>query len=169
MLLHCTKKLAAKLTGVSPAPLEEDSPLGSWHGHVVSLDRRQCVLFCHDATRYVLFMAGWRKAQFAELGSRWFRALFTATLAMEGVPEAHIRRAELALRPVRFDPATNRSVLSSLRVAQEDVKWGPLQRVPNVLDLDPLAVAVQLNQRPVTAHGNWLWPAKAMHEIVTSL
>lgn len=49
MLLHYTKKIAAKLTGVSPTPLAEVSPLGSWHGHVLSLDRRQCVLFCHDS------------------------------------------------------------------------------------------------------------------------
>jgi hypothetical protein len=49
MIFHCSKKLATKLPDVSSVPLEETSPLGSWHGHLFSMDRRQCVMFCHDA------------------------------------------------------------------------------------------------------------------------
>ena len=67
MILHCSQKLASKLSPVSPTRLEETSPLGSWHGHLFALDRRQCVMFCHDATRYVLFLPGLRKEHFAEL------------------------------------------------------------------------------------------------------
>jgi len=33
MIIHCTKKLAARLPNVSPEPLVEDSPLGSWHAN----------------------------------------------------------------------------------------------------------------------------------------
>ena len=51
MIIHCSEKLAAKLNGVSPIPLPETSPPGSWHGHLFTLDRRQCVMFCHDANR----------------------------------------------------------------------------------------------------------------------
>jgi hypothetical protein len=51
MIIHCTKKLADKLPEVSAAaPLQETSPLGSWHTHVYVIDRKQCVLFCHDGT-----------------------------------------------------------------------------------------------------------------------
>ena len=62
MILHCSHKLAAKLPDVSSAPLDETSPLGGWHGHLFTLDRRQCVMFMHDATRYALFLPGLRKA-----------------------------------------------------------------------------------------------------------
>ena len=168
MILHCSQKLASKLSEVSPTSLEEASPLASWHGHLFTLDRRQCVMFVHDATRYALFMPGLRKPQFAELGSKWFRLLYTATLAMSGCPDAQIRKAELALGPVRFDTATDRSVQSSLRVAKQDLEaW--VYQVNNVLELDPLKVSCWLNERPTTVYGKALWPEQAMREAVARL
>ena len=61
MIIHCSKKLSAKLENVSPTPLEEISLLGGWHAHLFTIDRRQCVMFCHDATRCTLFLPGLRK------------------------------------------------------------------------------------------------------------
>lgn len=84
MILHCSQKLAAKLHDVSPLPLEETSPLDSWHGHLLHLDRRQCVMFIHDETRYVLFLPGLRKVHFDSLGESWFRPLYLASLAAIG-------------------------------------------------------------------------------------
>jgi hypothetical protein len=121
MILHCSKELAAKLDPVSPVPLEETNPLGSWLGHLPTMDRRQCVLFCHDATRFVLFMAGWRKAQFDELGSKWFPQLFTAVLVTIGCPDDQIRKVDLALWPARYDTATDRPVQGSIRTLQMDL------------------------------------------------
>lgn len=168
MILHCSQKLASKLPGVSPVPLEESSPLGSWHGHLFSMDRRQCVMFCHDATRYVLFLPGLRKADFVELERMWFRPLYLATLAMLGCADTQIKKVELALGPMRFDTATDRSVQGSLRVAKQDLEaW--LYDVPNVMDLDALKVSCRLNQRPTTVYGKWGWPEKAMLEAVARL
>ncbi len=168
MILHCTQKLAGKLSDVSATPRDETSPLGSWHGHLFTIDRRQCVMFCHDETRFVLFMAGLRKPQFAELKAKWFRMLFTAVLAQAGCPDADIRKAELALGPVRFDTATDRSVLGSLRIAKQDLEASVVE-VPNVLDLDPLATSHRLNERPTSIYGQWLWPSEAMLEAVAKL
>ena len=168
MILHCSQKLAAKLANVSPVPLQETSPLGSWHGHLYSLDRRQCVMFCHDATRYVLFMPGWRKAEFMELSERWFRLLFQATLVFCGCPEAQIKKVDLALGPVRFDTATDRSVQGSLRIAQQDLA-ALLHQVPDVMDLDPVAASRHLNERPATVYGKLVWPEKAMLEAVARI
>lgn len=168
MIIHCSHKLAARLDGVSAEPLQETSPLGSWHGHLFTLDRRQCVMFCHDASRYVLFMAGLRKAHFAELGSQWFRRLYSATLAMSDCPDVQIRKAELALGPARFDTATDRSVQGSIRIARQDLEaW--VYEVPNVMDLDPVAMSCRLNERPTTIRGKWLWPRKVMLGAVEAL
>ena len=94
------------------------------------------MMFIHDATRYALFLPGLRKEHFAELGSKWFRELFTASLAVFGCPDVQIRKVELALGPVRYDTAIDRSVQGSLRVAKLDLEaW--LYDVPNVMDLDP--------------------------------
>jgi hypothetical protein len=168
VILHCSQKLAAKLTGVSPTPLEETSPLGSWHGHLFTLDRRWCVMFCHDATRYVLFLPGLRKEKFEVLGERWFRSLYLATLAVIGCSDTQLEKVELALGPVRFDTATDRSVQSSLRVAKLDLE-ASLYRVPNVMELDPLAVSCRLNERPATVHGKLVWPDRAMRKAVAGL
>jgi len=168
MILHYSQKLAARLPHVSPTRLREASPLGSWHGHLFTLDRRQCVMFCHDATRYALFLPGLRKEQFAVLDEQWFRSLYLATLAAFGCPDAQIKKVELAIGPVCFDTATDRSVQGSLRVAKQDLEaW--LYRVPNVMDLDPLAVSCRLNERPATVYGKVLWPAKAMLERIALL
>lgn len=163
MLLHCTQKLAAKLPTVSATPLTETSPLGSWHANLLTYDRRQCVLFCHDETRYCLFLPGLVKAGFAELG-RLHRELFLATLVMLNVSEARIGRVALALGPVQFDRNTDRSVLGSLRTADIDLSW--LIHDTYVLDCDPLAVAVELNERPTSTKGRWLHPNKAMLEMI---
>lgn len=168
MILHCSQKLAAKLPGVSSEPLEETSPLGSWHGHLVRFDRRQCVMFMHDDTRYTLFLPGLRKEHFAVLGARWFRQLYTATLATLGCPDRQIRKVELALGPVRYDTATDRSVQGSMRVAKQDLEvW--VSRVSNVMELDPLAAAAWLNKRPARMHGNLVWPVDAMRARVEAL
>jgi len=155
MIIHCSQKLAAKLPAIASTPLEETSPLGSWHAHLFTLVRRQCVMFCHDATRYVLFLPGLRKDHFTELGSYWFRPFYLATLAMLGCSDTQIKKLELALGPMRFDTATDRSVQGSLRVAK--------------LDLDPLAMSCWLNERPATIHGKWMRPGRAMLEAVAGI
>ncbi|MEW6611486.1 MAG: hypothetical protein ACOY5C_07945 [Pseudomonadota bacterium] len=45
------------------------------------------------------------KEQFAKLDGKWFRLLYMATLATAGCPATQIKKAELALGPVRFDTA----------------------------------------------------------------
>lgn len=171
MLLHCTKRLAAKLPPDhfrNPAPAGspgERTPLVEWHGHLLLLDRRQCVMFCHDLTRYVLFLHGLRAAQFADLG-RWHRELFLATLAVQGMPSSYLARLELMFGPLRIDCRTDRSVLGSLRVAADDLRYGSLPRVANVLDLDPLVISHGLNQRPCRVGKRCIWPAEAMRKLV---
>lgn len=167
MILHCSQKLAAKLPNVSSAPLEEASPLGSWHGHLFTLDRRHCVIFMHDTTRYALLLPGLRKAQFSVLGD-CFRSLYLATLSSFGCPATQIKKVELVLAAVRYDTATDRSVQSSMRVAKQDL-YAWLERVANVMDLDPIATSCKLSNRPATIRGKWLWPDKAMLEQVAAL
>ena len=120
-------------------------------------------MFCHDATRYGLFLAGLRKPHFAELGSKWFRELFTATLAVVGVPDTQIKKVELMLGPVRFDTATDRSVQGSINIANQDLQAWVFQ-LPNVMDVDPLKVSVWLNQRPVTVRGKFIHPDREMQQ-----
>jgi hypothetical protein len=124
-------------------------------------------MFMHDATRYALFLPGLRKAQFAELGDG-FRSLYLATLAAYNCSDMQIKKVELMIGPVRYDTTTDRSVQGSLRVAKQDLE-AELYRVPNVMELDPVAVSCRLSHRPATVHGKWLWPDKAMLGLIGAL
>jgi hypothetical protein len=167
MILHCSKKLAAKLPHVSQTPLQETSPLGSWHGHLVLIDRRQCLLLCHDASRFMLFLPGVLKEDFMALNAR-FRELFALVLAQSGCTELQIRKVGLALGPLACDTVTDRSVQGAIRIAKEDIEsW--LWDTPNVLQVDPVAASCQLNERPTTIRGKWLWPRKVMLEIIADI
>lgn len=78
---------------------------------------------------------------------------------MSGCPDTQLKKVELALGPMRFDTDTDRSVQGSLRVAKQDMEaW--LYRVPNVIDLDPLKVSCQINERPATVYGKCVCPGK---------
>jgi hypothetical protein len=174
VIFHCTQKLATRIpstTDLSDPEPECDGqsgPLSSWHGHLLTLDRRQCVLFCHDATRYGLFLPGLRAPQLAELG-RWHRDLFLAVLQAQGLAHHHIARAGLILGPLQMDRNTDRSVLASMNRVAGDLQFGLLRETANVMELDPIRTSLWLNDRPCTVHKKWIWPDKAMHEIVETL
>ena len=174
MILHCTQKLATRISSSINLPDSgvahegQSGPLSGWHGHLFTLDRRQCVLFCHDATRYVLFLPGLRAPQLAELG-RWHRDLFLAVLQAQGLAHQHIACAGLALGPLQMDRNTDRSVLSSMNRVAGDLQFGLLREVSNVMELDPIKTSLWLNDRPCTIHKKWIWPDKVMREIVEAL
>ena len=169
MIIHCTKKLAAKLPEVSSEMLAETSPLGSWHAHLYVIDRRNCLLFCHDETRYTVFLPGLRKPELAELG-RWFNEAFTASLAYMGLPDNQVRRAELALGAVQFDTNTDRSVQGSLNQMRFMLDCR-LEEVTDVMLLNPLSVTRWLCHTPVSVRGGKeFWMADdAMMERVAML
>jgi hypothetical protein len=166
-VIHCTRKLAAKLPGVSAKVLEEAGGLGSWHAHLVRFGRVQCVLFCHDETRYCLFLPGMRAAQLAELG-RWHREVFCASLATEGIADAAIAIVDATLGPAQYDAKTDRSVLASMNIALGDLV-SRVEEVRHILELDALRASQALNRRPTRAHGEWLRPGRAMGERVAPL
>ena len=151
MILHCTKKLARKFPEKISEPVAETSPLGSWHANLYTIDRRNVVMFCHDETRYTLFLPGLRKKELAEL-DRWFKEIFTASLACMGLPDNLVRRAELATGPVVFDTATNRSVLGSINQMHYMLE-SRVAEVENVMLLNPLSVNRWLCHYPVNVKG----------------
>ena len=169
MIIHCTKKLAAKLPGVSSEVLAETSPLGSWHAHLYVIDRRNCLLFCHDETRYTVFLPGLRKPELAELG-RWFKEAFTASLSYMGLPDNQVCRAELVLGAVQFDTNTDRSVQGSLNQMRFMLD-ARLEEVSDVMLLNPLSVTRWLCHYPVSVRGGKeFWMADdAMMDLVAVL
>lgn len=167
MIFHCTKALAAKLPAVSPTPLADMNTLGSWHAHLHTIDRRQCVMFCHDSTRFILFESGLKKEQFQNLG-QLHKQLYLAALISMGVSDAILKRVELAMGPAQFDTATDRSVLGTMNQSRSDFDYF-IADYNNILEVDAILAAQWLNKRPLTARGKWLWPDKSMLEFVGQL
>jgi len=167
MIFHCTKALAAKLPTVSPTPLADTNPLGSWHAHLHVIDRRQCIMFCHDTTRFVLFESGLKKEQFHNLG-QFHKQLYLAALISMGVSEAILKRVELVMGPAQFDTVTDRSVLGTLNQSRFEFDFF-LEDYNNILEVDAIIAAKWFNHRPLTARGKWLWADKAMLELVGTL
>lgn len=167
MIFHCTKALAAKLPPVSPTQLTDTNPLGCWHVHLHIIDRRQCIMFCHDATRFILFESGLKKEQFHNLG-QLHKQLYFAVLISMGVPESSLKRVELAMGPAQFDAITDRSVLGTLNQTRSNFEHF-ISDYNNILEVDPIIAARWLNHRPLTARGKWLWADKSMLELVSSL
>jgi hypothetical protein len=165
MIIHCTKKLAAKLLHVSDAPLDEPNPLGSWHANLYTIHRRNCVMFCHDKTRFVLFMAGLKQEHFANL-DYYFQDLFANTLLKSGYDTHLIEKALVMLTPSRFDTHCNRSVQGSMRTVRMMELETALYHVADVMALLPYSTSAKLNDRPVTVKGmksnECLWPLRDM-------
>jgi len=152
MIIHCTKKLAAKLPRVSSEPLTENNSLGSWHANLYTIDRRNCVMFCHDKTRFVLFMAGLKKEHFANLDF-WFQDLFANTLLKLDYDTDLIEKALALLTPVQFDTECDRSVQGSMRTVRMQELEMALYRTADVMELLPYSTSARLNDRPVTVKG----------------
>jgi hypothetical protein len=108
---------------------------------------------------------GLRAEQFSDLG-RWHQELFLATLVAQGMASSHLARLKLLMGPLRIDCRTDRSVLGSLRMAADGLRYGSFPRVANVLDLDPIAISHELNQRPCRVGRTLIWPTEAMRKLV---
>lgn len=124
-------------------------------------------MFCHDSTRFVLFESGLKKEQFHGLG-QLHKQLYLAALISMGVSEASLKRVELAMGPAQFDTTTDRSVLATMNQSRGEFDFYRAN-YSNILEVDAIVAARWFNERPLTARGKWLWPDKAMLELVSSL
>ncbi|GGB92405.1 hypothetical protein GCM10011352_18080 [Marinobacterium zhoushanense] len=71
MRIHATKKLAEKLKkagfDISDSSDENPSALGEWQPNITVIQRRQCIVFIHDQTRFSLALIGVTQKELKEL------------------------------------------------------------------------------------------------------
>ena len=174
MIIHCTRKLYAKLPERGSATNGDTHPLGDWHSNLYTIDRRQCVLFCHDKTRFALFSAGLKKPDFENI-DYLFNDLFINTLLKSGYPFETVEYAANLMQAadIVFDMNCNRSVLGTMRSVYHQDLYGALMRVNNVMDLLPYSTSAKLNDRPTRVKGmrtsECLWPKDEMRTLLESL
>lgn len=125
--LHATRKLLAKIpiddAGRLPPthrtqwlydrPPLSDNPLDHWHGNLLTVQRRQCILPVHDETRFPVFLPCMTKPNIAELNDRFIDS-FINTLLKCDADDALLNAAQAHMAPLQADTSYNRSVQGTL-------------------------------------------------------
>ena len=179
--IHATKKLLAKLPVddqgflpqannglvLSSEATSVESMLSGWHANIVTLQRRNCLLFTHDASRFALFIPCLVKADLAQLD--WhFQDVFMNTLLKLGASQQQLDKAASLLQPLCFDTDCNRSVQGTMNQMKGDIEHMLWFDNGSVQDLSPYRVSAQMSDRPCTVKGvkDCIWPLKLMGELL---
>ncbi len=181
--VHCTKKLMAKLPVDETGRLKNkrpsrfaandgpESPLSGWHANLILLQRRQCVLFVHNSTRFPVLITALKKPDFAEL-DRAFDFHFMNTLLKTGASDDLMQQASALTGPLVCDTVCNRSVQGTLNRMAFEIEHTLWYYDANVMDLCPHRMSAKLADEPFRGKdlgGKYVFPDKAMHALIPEL
>lgn len=180
--IHATKKLFAKLPldddgfVVAKNPLRHphvstlaNGSLSHWHANLITLQRRNCVLLVHDATRFPLFIKCLVKDDFANFD--WhFEDTLMNTLLKLGANEHQLEVAATLLGPCRFDTKCNRSVQGTMNQMKGDIEHMLWYDHANIEDISQYRVGVWMADRPCHVKGvrDCIWPQKEMLKLLST-
>ncbi len=179
--IHATKKLFAKLpvdaqgflpqaknsSILTPQMECDESLLSGWHANLITLQRRNCVLFTHDASRFALFIPCLKKADLAQLN--WhFQDVLMNTLLKLDASQQQLDTAASLLQPLCFDTDCNRSVQGTMNQMKGDVGHMLWFDGASVQELSPYRTSVWLSDRPcmIKTAKDCIWPLKKMGELL---
>jgi len=150
-------------------PLLDINPLSHWHGNLVTLQRRNCVLLVHDETRFPLVLPALTKPDFVELNDRFDDALMN-TLLKFGAEGSHMETAHRYLRPLQVDTQCSRSVQGTLNRMKEEFDHLLHYDQLNVAEITGYNAGAWLAESPRTVKGRgYLWPHKEMMGLLSRL
>lgn len=179
--IHATKKLHAKLPlndrgfilskQTSSAPEADPiaiNPLSGWHANLITLQRRNCVLLVHEATRFPLFMKALVKDDFARFGWLFEDTLMNTLLKLDA-NQQQLDTAAALLGPCHFDTQCNRSVLGTMNQMKGDLEYVMFSKGAQLEDISSYRTGVWLANRPCSIKGmkDCIWPHKAILELLS--
>lgn len=177
--IHASKALRDKLAVMTEAQTETAihnsdvandsvSRLSGWHGHVFTVQRRNCVLLVHNQTRFPLLMIGFTQKEFKNFGY-WFEDALFNTLLKLGANEQQLAAVHKLLAPLHIQPSNDRSVQGTLNQMKGDFEHSLCFNSAKVTDLSAYKMAVWLAERPCTVKGQkeCIWPKEAMLQLLT--
>nr|WP_189387894.1 hypothetical protein [Bacterioplanes sanyensis] len=146
------------------------SKLGSWHANLLTIQRRNCLLFVHDQTRLSVFIPALTKPDFAKI--TWFfgDALMNTLLKCGATPE-QLDTAAAWLQPLAFVGGTDRSVLGTLNQLGQDIDHMLYVDSRSVAEMAGYALSASLAERPCHVKGQQddVWPRDAFLELLDCL
>ena len=175
MRIHVTRKLADKLKKagfeIADAPEESPSALGEWHANITTIQRRQCLVFTHDQTRFTIALTGVTQKEIKAL-TLWFSDMLANTMMKLGFPDVLVEQATDQVGELSFDTQCSRSVQGTLRtmtVYLESYTWDGT----DIMELGPYSLSASLNDRPCRIKGmkenEHLIPAREMRRLLEQL
>ncbi|RDV28942.1 hypothetical protein DXV75_00275 [Alteromonas aestuariivivens] len=176
MILHCTKKLYAKLPEKVKAAEQPATAIGiqaqwiNWHANLITIQRRQCVIAVHDTTRFTLFIPCLTKKDFASLD--WhFNDVLINTLLKSDMPSELVNSAATNYQPLRFDTNCNRSVQGTMNQVAQEIDYGLYYKSMSVADISPYRYSADLSHRPCGVKGqkDYIWPVREMAALLEKL
>lgn len=181
--LHATRKLFAKLPlnndgqlaitqrteWLYQKPALEVNPLSGWHGNLVTLQKRNCVLLVHDETRFPLVLPALTKPDFVELNDRFVDALMN-TLMKCGASHAQLEAASHYMQPLVVDSLCNRSVQGTLNQMKIEFEHQLYYSDLSVAQMLGYSTGAWLADTPRSVKGRgYLWPIKEMLTLLEQL
>jgi hypothetical protein len=177
--IHCTKKLLSRLpVGVGEQLRSEYSNhfaandatptlLSGWHGHLVTLQRRQCVLLVHDTTRFPVFIPALKKGDFATLDYR-FADSFMNTLLKTGIEDEVMELAVAQLAPLRIENTVNRSVLGTINQMVQHIQFAVEDGDVTIAEITGYRIGAWLADTPWSAKGvkGAIWAVDEMADLL---
>lgn len=160
--MRCTRKLQREM-GLATAHLTgqvtDDGVLGPWHANLVYIERRKCVLFVNDATRFNFIAADIPRAQIRKL-DECFRLHLSALLADYGLPDRAREAVCAEASEIGYAGGTDKSVLGTLNDLAFHYKH--LVRVHGGVHSAAVpGIIRQLNEMPMGPI-NWAYPIEAL-------
>lgn len=151
------------------APPLANNPLGGWHGRLIRVQRRNCVLLLHDTTRFPLVLPALVKPDYAEFNYRFADALLN-TLSKCGLEPLQLYAMQEHLRPLhlveRCDPSVQ-GILDHLSFVIEHTLW---EEKLKIADLKGYGLSAWLADLPAFLGDlTPIWPHQAMQELAASL
>lgn len=175
MRIHVTKKMAEKLknSGFEMSSSADKNPgsLGEWHANITTIQRRQCLVFTHDQTRFSLALIGVTQKELKAL-TFWFSDMLGNTMLKLGYPAELMERAVGLVDELSFDTVCSRSVQGTLKNMMLDLEaftWDG----SDIMELGSYSVSARLCERPCGIKGmkkrEFIWPAAEMHNLLKQL
>ncbi|WP_240219786.1 DUF6933 domain-containing protein [Rheinheimera hassiensis] len=175
--LHCTKKLFEQLSisrfgAGETCSTAQANPLLNWHANIVTIQRKQNLVFINDATRYAVFILCVLKSDLSRL-SILFQDVFINSLMKAGLSSELVEKAALYLQDaeVSLDTECSRSVQGTMRLMVSDVEITLSYRKQKITDLLPYSTSLMLSDRPCTIKGlkGVIWPIREMENLLKDL
>lgn len=177
--IHCTKKLLSRLpVGVGETLRSEYSNyfatndaaptlLSSWHAHLVTLQRRQCVLLVHNATRFPVFIPALKKEDFRVFDHCFCDSLMN-TLLKTGADDELIEAAHAQLGPLMIESTVNRSVLGTINQMVQHIQFAVEDGDVTIAEITGYRIGAWLAETPWSAKGvkGTIWPPDEMAELL---